>query len=186
MRVTACGGWGPGEVRAWRASLALRLQRLLYSRPIRRLGLFLSERRLPAATVNTYLQRFVPQPKFPLRLLAPGVVYGDEACPARLVWLERGDSTLAALPLQEAIDCLLDPGDELFGFRPYPLLTAELSHWNGRDWIEEERDILRAGLAGCQALYWRHAGDRWWEQIGEVIRERPPVERQKPALSITM
>jgi hypothetical protein len=171
----------PEGARTMRAALALRVQRLLYSRPVRRLGLFLGERRLPAATLNTYLQRFIPQPKFPLAALAGGVVYGDEASPTRLVLLDKGDATLAAWPLEEAIDTLLDANAEMYGFRPHPLLSVELSHWNGRDWLEEERDVLRAGLAGCKTLVWRPGGDRWWEQISEVIRERPPVDRQKPA-----
>jgi glycosyltransferase involved in cell wall biosynthesis len=183
--VTASREMLPEGARTWRSSLALRGQRLLYSHPVRRLGLFLSERRLPAATVNTYLQRFIPQPKFPLARLATGVVYGDEAFPARLVLRERGDSVLAALSLEKAIDCLLDPGEGNFGFHPYPLLNAELSHWNGRDWVEEEREILRAGLASCQTLYWRHDGEHWWEQITAVIREQYPIDRQtSAALSI--
>jgi hypothetical protein len=179
--VTAGREMLPEGARTLRSALALRAQRLLYSRPVRRLGLFLGERRLPAATLNTYLQRFIPQPKFPLAALADGVVYGDEAGPGHLVVLDKGDAALAAWPLEKVVDYLLDAGDEVFGFHPYPLLSVELSRWNGRDWIEEERDILRAGLAGCQTLYWRQSGDRWWEQITGVIRERNLVDRKAPA-----
>jgi hypothetical protein len=165
----------PGHSRTSRASFALRLQHVLYSRSVRRLGLFLSERRLPAATVNTYLQRVIPQPKFPLDALAPGIAYGDEAAPVYLVWLDKGDDRLSALSLETAIDRLLEPGDRAFGFRPYPLLVDELGRWSGRNWLEEERDILRAGLAGCRMLHWQYGGERWWERVTTVVIDPPSV-----------
>ena len=156
-----------GEMRppggAARAAVALRLQRLLYSRPVRRLGLWLSQRRLPAATINTYLQRLIPQPKHPLDALVPGAVYGDAAVPTALLLPEADSATLAM-----ALARLLDEGDTAFGFQPYPLLLDELAHWGGRDWAAEERAILSAALAGCERIPWQ-PGERWWEQVEEVI-----------------
>ena len=147
---------------AARAAVALRLQRLLYSPPVRRLGLWLSERRLPAATVNTYLQRLIPQPKHPLDELVPGVVYAEAAAPVALL-LDGGERSLEA-----AVERLLDEGDTAFGFQPYPLLVGELARWGGRDWAAEERAILTAALAGCERIPWP-PGERWWEQVEEVI-----------------
>ena len=147
---------------AARAAVALRLQRLLYSPPVRRLGLWLSERRLPAATVNTYLQRLIPQPKHPLDELVPGVVYAEAAAPVALL-LDGGERSLEA-----AVERLLDEGDTAFGFQPYPLLVGELARWGGRDWAAEERAILTAALAGCERIPWP-PGERWWEQVEEDI-----------------
>jgi glycosyltransferase involved in cell wall biosynthesis len=147
---------------AARAAVALRLQRLLYSPPVRRLGLWLSERHLPAATVNTYLQRLIPQPKHPLDALVPGVVYAEAAAPVALL-LDGGERSLEA-----AVERLLDEGDTAFGFQPYPLLVGELARWGGRDWAAEERAILTAALAGCERIPWP-PGERWWEQVEEVI-----------------
>jgi len=156
-----------GEMRppggAARAAVALRLQRLLYSRPVRRLGLWLSERRLPAATVNTFLQRLIPQPKHPLDALVPGAVYADAAVPGALLLPQADGATVAA-----AVARLLDEGDTAFGFHPSPLLLGELAHWGGRDWAAEERAILTAALAGCERLPWQ-PGERWWEQVEQVI-----------------
>ena len=151
----------PGD--AARAAVALRLQRLLYSRPVRRLGLWLSERRLPAATINTTLQRLIPQPKHPLHALVPGVVYADSAVPTALLLPAADGVTLAA-----AVARLLDEGDTAFGFQPYPLLLGELARWGGRDWAAEERAILTAALAGCDRLAWQ-PGERWWEQVEQAI-----------------
>jgi glycosyltransferase involved in cell wall biosynthesis len=161
-----------GQLRTRRADVAVRFQRLLYSRPVRRLGLFLSRRRLPAATVNTYLQRLVPQPKYPLDSLVGGVTYGREAAAVTLVWPDRGDGRLSQWSLEAAIDSLLEMSDRGFGFHPYPLLVEELGRWAGHDWREEERRILRAGLAGCRLLHWRYSGERWWEQVTGVINAR--------------
>jgi hypothetical protein len=180
--VTASRQTRPGGARA---TPALRLQRLLYSRPVRGLGLFLGRRRLPAATLNTYLQRFIPQPKFPFDVVVPGAGYADRATPAALIFQEKGDGRLTALPLEATIDRLLEAGDQALGFRPYPLLLDALGQWGGDDWVEEERAILRAGLAGCRTLHWRYGGDRWWEHVADVWRERPLQEwPQRPPLIV--
>ncbi len=148
---------------ALRAALALRLQRVLYTRPVRRLGLWLSDRRLPAATLNTYLQRLIPQPKYPLHELVPGLVYGQASPLGPLLWAQRDDAP--ATPLEQ----MLDEGDGALGFQPFPLLRSELAHWGGRDWAAEERAILSAALAGCEPIAWRPA-ERWWEQIDRAMR----------------
>ncbi len=170
-----------GEMRplggATRAAVALRLQRLLYSRPVRRLGLWLSQRRLPAATINTYLQRLIPQPKHPLDALLPGALYGDPAVPTALLLPAADGVTLAA-----AVGRLLDEGDAAFGFQPYPLLLEELARWGGRDWAAEERAIVAAALAGCERIAWQ-PGERWWEQVEQTVGRATTNERLEPTLA---
>ena len=162
---------------------ALGLQRLLYSSPVRRLGLFLSERRLPAATVNTYLQRFIPQPKYPLPSLLPEIAVGDEAVPLVLVDQARGAESLTPLPLETAIDRLLEPGERAFGFQPYPLLVESLASWQGRDWQAEERAILRAGLAACLTLQRRATDERWWEHAGLIFQDQTTHDPARHAVA---
>lgn len=181
--VTARPEMLPGQDRAIRASIALRTQRLLYSRPIRRVGLFLGQRRLPAATVNTYLQRIIPQPKYPLHSLIDGVVYSDVATPAALTLPAKGGKGVVPLSLETAIDRLLEPDHDAYGFRPYPLLMEALATWNGRDWMEEERQILRAGLARCRTFTWHHEDENWWKEITSLIDEAHEVGRPPQVLS---
>ncbi len=182
--VTARSEMLPGQARTLRASIALRTQRLLYSRPIRRLGLFLSQRRLPAATVNTYLQRIIPQPKYPLHSLISGMAYSDVASPTMLTLLEKGGKSVGPLALETAIDRLLEPDDYAYGFRPYPLLMEALATWDGHDWIEEERQILRSGLARCRTLTWHHEDDNWWKEIAPLIRELHEADQISQTLSV--
>ncbi|MCO5180888.1 MAG: glycosyltransferase family 2 protein [Candidatus Promineofilum sp.] len=173
----------PGQARTIRASVALRTQRLLYSRPIRQLGLFLGRRRLPAATVNTYLQRIIPQPKYPLHSLIDGVAYRDVASVSVLTALEKGDKSVVSLSLETAIDRLLEPDDYAHGFRPYPLLMEALATWDGRDWLEAERQILRAGLAHCRTLSRRHEDDSWWKEIAPLMREPFKTDKRSQVLT---
>ena len=148
---------------ALQAALALRLQRVLYTRPVRRLGLWLSDRRLPAATLNTYLQRLIPQPKYPLHELVGGLTYSQSSPLGRLLWVERDDAPATSL------EQMLDEGNGALGFQPFPLLRSELAHWGGRDWAAEERAILGAALSGCEQIAWRPS-ERWWEPIDRAIR----------------
>ena len=64
---------------------------------------------MPAATINTTLQRLIPQPKHPLHALVPGVVYADSAVPTALLLPAADGVTLAA-----ALARLLDEGDSAF------------------------------------------------------------------------
>jgi hypothetical protein len=144
---------------------------------VRRLGLWLSQRRLPAATINTYLQRLIPQPKHPLDELVPGAVYGDPAAPTALFLPAADSGTLAA-----AVARLLDEGELSFGFQPYPLLLDELAHWGGRDWAAEERAIVTAALAGCERVAWQ-PGEHWWEQVEQAIGRATTNERLEPTLA---
>ncbi len=146
------------------AAVALRLRRWLYSAPVRRLGLFLSRHRLPAATLNTYVQRLIPQPKVSLDALTERVALGEGgAIGFALV-------PAAGVPLLEAaIDHLLAEDDDAYGFQPYPLLVGELARWNGRDWAAEERAIVRAALAGSALLPFG-PGERWYDVAEQAVR----------------
>lgn len=179
--VTAVPEMFPARTQAARSSIALRMQRLLYSRPIRRLGLYLTERQLPAATLNTYLQRLIPQPKYPLGLLIPDIGYGDKATPTLLVRREEGDEGLGPMSLDVAIDRLLEPGERSLGFQPYPLLVGALFGWGGRDWSAEERAVLRRGLDGCALVTWRHGDEQWWARVASLLRQAPEPDPQRPA-----
>lgn len=149
----------------------LRWQRLLYSRPVRQLGLWFSAHDLPVATLNTYLQRFIPQPKYLLDQLIHGIRYAGPSLPAQVIVLERGDGTAAEMTTAETMAILLQPRQGAFAFQPGPLLAEEMSRWDGRDWRQEEKRIVQMALEGCKLWRWQHTAERWWRQLPEQFPE---------------
>ncbi len=146
-------------------------RRWLYSQPVRRLGLWFSARDLPVATLNTYLQRFIPQAKGMIDQLMPGVEYARPSRPVRGIRLEPGEGTAADLNREEALSLLLQPRRGAFAFQPGPLLAEALSRWDGRDWREEEQTIVRAALAGCRWVRRWGTAEDWWERLSEGVDE---------------
>ena len=72
--------------------IALSIRRLLYTRFTRRIGLWLSARNLPAATMNTYLQWLVPQPKQMLKQVLSGIEYTDLARIERVILVKSSNN----------------------------------------------------------------------------------------------
>lgn len=160
---------------ATRAVAPVRLQRLVYSRRLRRLGIWLSAHRLPAATLNTYLQRLLPQPKYDLRRLAPRIGVTLVATAERLVLLGAATESRGVWSQVDALIAAGWPGQTTAaeGFQPLALLSVELARWDGTDWIGREQQIARRGLQatdilpqpGAGGAWWRQAA-AWWEQPG--------------------
>lgn len=158
--------------RARRTALSYRLRRLLYSRPIRALGLFFSRRQLPAATANTYLQRLIPQPKFQMADLLPEIAYAEKAAVEAIVILLKEGETGPVSDVDEAVALLSRRDFPYSGFQPYPLLVEQLASWDGKDWAAEERALLRA-LVIAPGVVRRHTtASDWWEVVAQLETER--------------
>lgn len=151
-----------------RAMLALRVRRWLYSQSVRRLGLFLSRNQLPAATINTYLQRAIPQPKRPVKAILTAGVVADVATPGWLIFQPKGSMTATPLDISGVIDLLTEPGQKDSGFQPYPLIHQQISNWGGRDWLEDERGILNSALAGVVKIHCQLDDEAWWSEVFEL------------------
>ena len=177
---------GRGSRLRTRARLGVFGQRLLYSQGVRRLGLWLSRHELPAATLNTYLQRAIPQPKYPLDRVVAGVRLGERAR-VRALWLAGGGGE--ALDTAVAATRLL-PQDTTAGFQPNPLLAEKLSQWQGRDLRREEHAILTDALRGCAIRPLQDGGGEWWQQMTAVAAADRTIAtlalaggREKPGVS---
>lgn len=154
---------------ATRAVAPVLVQRLVYSRRVRRLGLWLGARRLPAATLNTYLQRLMPQPKYDLQHLAPRITIAPQAWADRLVLLGAPDNGDA----WAQVDALVAAGwpaayGAAGGFQPLATLSAALATWEGIDWIGREQRIVRQGLQATDIQPRPGPVALWWEQVGTV------------------
>ena len=156
---------------ATRAVAPLAVQRIVYSRRIRQLGIWLGARRLPAATFNSYLQRIIPQPKYELSELAPRIQTVDLAKAGKLVLFEPNVAA-GSIPLGARVDVLVANGwlasGTTSGFQPLAHLSAELARWDGIDWIALEQHISRQGLLAVEVQIRSGLAGNWWEQLPNV------------------
>ena len=152
-------------------------QRLLYSRFARRIGLWLSARALPAATLNTYLQWLVPQPKDMLGDVFSGIEYGEPSDCALIV----GTSEKIVGEEDDLVEMMinaLQQGKEGAGFQPNPLLAERLRHWHGVDLMQEERAIIKQ-VVEASALHEFEAGDNdWWHELANSVFKNDPSTGQ--------
>jgi putative flippase GtrA len=164
----AGGKWrGASKTSALREKSLLFGQRLLYTRFARRIGLWLSDRDLPAATLNTYLQWLVPQPKYMIGDVVAGINYADTADGVLVVGIgEKQNQANDDVALDELISALQQK-EETASFQPHPLLAERLRIWQDRDLMREERDIIKQAL-DHSAVRWFEAKDGdWWLDLAE-------------------
>jgi hypothetical protein len=155
-------------------------QRILYTRFARQIGLWLSDRNLPAATANTYLQRLVPQPKDMLHRIFAGVEYGHRAHCSFIIAADAKIKRDSDNVVAEMSDCL-QQGKERAGFQPHPLLADRLRFWTGEDLLLSERSFIRR-MVGASKLHWFGSKDSdWWFELAREISENDP-SRNHPAI----
>jgi len=142
--------------------LALKAQRLLYTPFVRQVGLWLSDQHLPAATFNTYLQRFVPQPKQHLQLLFPGTILEEEADLLKIIWA-TDFSELGNTP--EEITSRLQLNETVGAFQPHPLLAQKLRSWEGEDLVLKEQKIIEKAVGDLPVQYVDAGKEEWWMLI---------------------
>jgi hypothetical protein len=149
--------------------LALPLQSRIHSKTGRRFAFFISQTHLPAATINMWMQRMVPPPKYFVSQLVPKVKLVQSVKLKRLFIIERGGSGQAALENAEALEVLLANCEDAYGFPPYDALKEFLYWREGRDLREAEQGIIRAALGGLPATAIRSSTFDWWARIPGLV-----------------
>ncbi len=142
--------------------LSLTGQRLLYTRFTRQIGLWLSDQDLPAATLNTYLQRFIPQPKQPLQTLYPDSNTVDTARLSKLVFVTSGTAHDVS---SQDVTASLQQSEVVAGFQPHPLLAEKLRSWGGEDLLIKEQTIILQAVANLPIQYIDEDSNQWWQSI---------------------
>jgi hypothetical protein len=136
-------------------------QRLLYTRFVRRIGLWLSEQDLPAATFNTYLQRFIPQPKEHLQKLYPDIKLHPVAKLSELFLVTDRARMSGGPDLVEP----LRQSETLAAFQPHPLLAEKLRMWGEEDLAGKEQAIIFQAISSVPARVLSPGHESWWMQI---------------------
>jgi hypothetical protein len=143
----------------------LPLQSRLHSRSGRRFAFLLADKRVPVATLNAWAQRIIPPPKYHADQLVPGVRLDRVATPASLFIIERGKDERERLPIEVALDILLENCEDAYGFPPYEPLEAFMHSAHENDLRLLEREIITRGLMACPAWRMSSSSMGWAEQI---------------------
>jgi dolichol-phosphate mannosyltransferase len=150
--------------------LALGGQKLLYTPFVRHVGLWLSDQHLPAATFNTYLQRFVPQPKQHLQMLFPGTVLEEQAELKDLICaVDHAEQEASG----QSIVGRLQQNETVAGFQPHPLLAQKLQTWGDEDLVLKEQEIIEQAVGGLPVYHVDPDLEEWWLMIASENDQAP-------------
>lgn len=148
----------------------LQIQGRVHSRGGRRTGLALARANLPICTLNAWLQRLVPPPKFHIAELVPDARIVRSVPITHMGVIERGATLVQPLlDLDGNIAILRANTEDAYGFPPYPLIADALA--NGDH--EREEALRRRLLDGLPVTRIRTSDRHWYEQLHLVATEAP-------------
>ena len=151
--------------RAW-----LQLQGRLHSRGGRRTGLAIAQTNFPVCTLNAWVQRVIPPPKFPIEALVPNAKIVPSVTITHMGVIERGATLVQPLLDREAnVEVLRVNTEDAYGFPPYPLIAEALA--NGGH--EREGELRRSLLDGLPVTRIRTSDRHWYEQLLLLATEAP-------------
>jgi dolichol-phosphate mannosyltransferase len=149
--------------------LTLPLQSRLHSREGRKFALWLSQHRLPVATINTLVQLLVPPPKYHVQQLVPHARVTNEARLHGLIVIERGGDENVSLENKEGLDILLANCEDAYGFPPYETIKTFLHSSHAQDLPAIEREIIGQSLHNLPATLLRSSSMDWSRRIPMLV-----------------
>lgn len=153
-----------------RRRLWLQIQGRLHSRSGRRTGLAMSRVNLPICTLNAWVQRMIPPPKFAIEELVPDARIVTSVPVTHMGLIERGTTLVQPLLDTDAnVEVLRENTEDAYGFPPYPLIADALA--NGGQ-AREDR-VRRRLLEGLPVTRIRTSDRHWYEQLLLVATEAP-------------
>ena len=159
---------------SWPTRLFLAFQSRIHSRNGRRAAHYLAQTKLPMATVNAYVQFFIPPPKYYVQQMVPGVKLATRARLAGLFVIEReGGDVVKPLAGEEALDILMCNCEDAYGFPPYRAIEGFLYNAHGRDLRVTERQIVASALDSLPATLIRSKTSDWWQAILDRVTPQP-------------
>ncbi len=149
----------------------LPVQSRLHSRSGRHFAMFLAEKNIPVASLNSFVQRVIPPPKYHVERLVPKAGTADRAEIATLNIIQRGEeNTVNELEIDNALSILLENCEDAYGFPPYHVLETLLHTCaSGDDLRFVEREIIAAGLGNVKARLFTSPNMSWAEDIHQTV-----------------
>lgn len=157
----------------WRERVFLAVQSRLHSRAGRKLGLWLAEKKLPAASLNALVQWIIPPPKYPVERLIPWAQTSPRAQLRLLVLLDRAEEAMEILEHSTIVKALLENAEDAYGFPPYAELAPFLSQWDGEDLHAAEKAIITEATRGCSATRLASREYSWWKRLPPLFQFEP-------------
>ncbi|HSH01394.1 MAG TPA: glycosyltransferase family 2 protein [Anaerolineae bacterium] len=159
--------------------ILLTVQGRLYSWFSRRIGMWMQRWRLPAATLNAYMQLLFPPPKYLWHNLVPLVPYQAAAQLAAVVLVQRGRGEREAASAADAFRWLTANAADAYGFPPYPTLAPQLSQWEGKPLAPQEQTVMATAMDHCQQAIWGVQGSAWWGELIQFVADEPGDEMKE-------
>jgi putative flippase GtrA len=150
--------------------MQLQIQSRVHSKSGRSVGKGLGSLNVPIMSINSVLQIMVPPPKYHITSLLPAHI-APESQIANVFLMERGEPIQERVPLEAAIDQLIDNTDDAYGFPPFSTLAPNFVI-GGRDYMQlraRERELLTQALANVTVWRLRVRGHEWGELLPRLI-----------------
>lgn len=160
---------------------ALPFQSRIHSRGGRKFALKLTQSVLPMASVNAWVQRIIPPPKYHVHQLVPNVKLAREATLAGMFVIERGEDAILPLDNKEAIETLLKNCDDAYGFPPYYSIKDFLIQRNGENLQQTESKLITEAFSKLPATLIRSKDADWWRLIPGYVDEAIAAYFPRPA-----
>ena len=148
----------------------LQVQSRVHSKSGRTVGKGLGSLNVPIMSINSVLQILVPPPKYHITALMPAQI-ATETPIANVFLMERGEPIQESVPLEAAIDQLIDNTDDAYGFPPFSTLAPNFVI-GGADYPQlraRERELLTQALANVPVTRLRVRGHEWGELLPRLI-----------------
>jgi dolichol-phosphate mannosyltransferase len=153
-----------------RKRMQLQVQSRVHSKSGRSVGKGLGSLNVPIMSINSVLQIMVPPPKYHITSLMPAHI-APESKIANVFLMERGEPIQERVPLEEAINQLIDNTDDAYGFPPFSTLAPNFVI-GGRNYMqlrERERELLTQAIANVTVWRLRVRGHEWGELLPKLI-----------------
>lgn len=153
-----------------RRRAALAVQSRLHSKSGRTAGRFLGNLNIPIMSVNSLVQMLVPPPKYHIDALL-GCEIGHDAPIGHVVLMERGPELNERLPLDRAVEQLIENTDDAYGFPPFATFAPHI-RIGADDYAAlraKELQLLRLALTNADLHRLRVPGHEWADVLPELF-----------------
>jgi len=148
----------------------LRFQSRLHSKEGRGFAMLLADRNLPIMTINAWVQRLVPPPKYHIERLVPCEMSSSTPID-RLFIIERGAPHHSSVSQSEAISELMENTEDAYGFPPYRYFapTISVKGFDFADLCEKERLILISAMESVRVERLGSDNYSWADDIARLL-----------------